>query len=209
MPLRGKGVSIAPKLQEVQERRDRMEMMNYQQKMVGQQQSIKMLMEEERFVSQANQAAKMHAEIAKFQQETRAKHSKTTERGAQHDPYSPVEHRSHTTSIIMDQKRTEPLITKAYNAFRRKNSKPEGGDVDNLIPTEEYLDEQQKQTFRDTTLSGLRHAQRLVDAAGAEGEQGEFPGLPSIVEPKLSLGGPDPAAAVGDPVSEQELISHI
>ena len=109
----------------------------------------------------------------------------------------------------MDQKRTEPLITKAYNAFRRKNSKPEGGDVDNLIPTEEYLDEQQKQTFRDTTLSGLRHAQRLVDAAGAEGEQGEFPALPSIVEPKLSLSGPDPAAAVGDPVSEQELISHI
>ena len=119
-----------------------MEMMNYQQKMVGQQQSIKMLMEEERFVSQANQAAKMHAEIAKFQQETRLKHSKTTERGAQHDPYA--QHRSHTTSIIMDQKRTEPLITKAYNAFRRKNSKPEGGDLDNLIPTEEYLDEQQK-----------------------------------------------------------------
>ena len=48
-----------------------------------------------------------------------------------------------------------------------------------------------------------------MDAAGAEGEQGEFPALPSIVEPKLSLSGPDLAAAVGDPVSEQELISHI
>ena len=177
--------------------------------MVGQQQSIKMLMEEERFVSQANQAAKMHAEIAKFQQETRSKHSKTTERGTTHDPYDPVEHRSHTTSIIMDQKRTEPLITKAYNAFRRKNSRPEGGDVDNLIPTEEYLDEHQKKTFRETTLSGLRHAQRLTDAAGAEGEREEFPSLPSIVGPKLSVGEADQAAPVGDPVSEEELISHI
>ena len=41
-----------------------MEMMNYQQKMINQQTSIKMLMEEERFVTEANNAAKLSAEIA-------------------------------------------------------------------------------------------------------------------------------------------------
>ena len=32
------------------------------------------------------------------------------------------------------------------------------------MPTEEYLDEQSKIEFRDTTLSGLRHAQKLMDS---------------------------------------------
>ena len=45
-------------------RRERVEMMNYQQKMVGQQESINMLMEEERVVNEANNAAKLSAEIA-------------------------------------------------------------------------------------------------------------------------------------------------
>ena len=68
------------------------------------------------------------------------------------------ENRSNNTSIIIDRKtkRTEPLITKAYNAFRNKNSKD--AQVDSLVPTEEYLDEQEAKTFRETTLSGLRHA---------------------------------------------------
>ena len=37
MPLRGKGVAITNMLGELSERRERMEMMNYQQKMVNQQ----------------------------------------------------------------------------------------------------------------------------------------------------------------------------
>ena len=39
--------------------------------MVSQQQSIKMLMEEERFITEANNAAKLSAEIIQFQRETR------------------------------------------------------------------------------------------------------------------------------------------
>jgi hypothetical protein len=54
MPIRGKGVAITDKLNEMNVRRDRIEMMNYQQKLAGQQQSINMLMEEERVVNEAN-----------------------------------------------------------------------------------------------------------------------------------------------------------
>ena len=57
--------------------------------------------------------------------------------------------------MLVDQKRTEPLITKAYNAFRQ----PSGAkhpDGDNLISTEAYIND--KRTFRDTAMSGLRHA---------------------------------------------------
>lgn len=66
MPLRGTGIQIASQLTEMHERRERLEMMNYQQKMVSQQQSIKMLMEEEKFITEANNAAKLSAEIAQF-----------------------------------------------------------------------------------------------------------------------------------------------
>ena len=59
-----------------------------------------MLMEEERFITEANNAAKLSAEIAQFQKETR------------------MMKQNQATSMIMDPKRTEPLITKAYNAFR-------------------------------------------------------------------------------------------
>lgn len=50
MPIRGRPVTITDKLNEMAVRRDRIEMMNYQQKMAGQQESIHMLMEEERVV---------------------------------------------------------------------------------------------------------------------------------------------------------------
>ena len=66
MPLRGKGVTITAALQEIHERRERIEMMNYQQKMVGQQQSIRMLLEEDNLITEANNAARLSAEIAVF-----------------------------------------------------------------------------------------------------------------------------------------------
>lgn len=69
------------------------------------------------------------------------------------DPNS--DDRSNETSLLVDQKRTEPLITKAYNAFRQSNKRTH---VEGLVLTGEYLDEQQQATFRETTLSGLRHA---------------------------------------------------
>ncbi len=66
MPIRGRPVTITDKLNEMAVRRDRIEMMNYQQKMAGQQESINMLMEEERVVKQANEAAKLSAELAQW-----------------------------------------------------------------------------------------------------------------------------------------------
>ena len=62
------------------------------------------------------------------------------------------------TSVFIDHKRTEPLITKAYNAFRQ-NKKV---DVKSIVPTEAYLDDQK--TFRETAMSGLKHAQKLMDS---------------------------------------------
>ena len=70
-------------------------------------------MEEERFIAEANNAAKLSAEIEQFQRETRLQQKTAAER-------------SISSSIVIDPqrhhkggpKRTEPLITKAYNAFR-------------------------------------------------------------------------------------------
>ena len=132
-----------------------MEMMNYQQKMINQQTSIKMLMEEERFVTEANNAAKLSAEIAQWQKESQKVKADVN------NSYALSDTRSNDTSIIAEKKR-EPLITKAYNAFRETKNKHI--DIDNLMPTEAYLDEQTKKSFRDTTLSGLRHAQKLMDS---------------------------------------------
>ena len=91
-----------------------------------------MLMEEERFVAEANNAAKLSAEIAHWQKE--AKKSKV-ESVVNQSAYGD---RSNETSVIIDKKRTEPLITKAYNAFRKTSKQI---DIDNLVPTETYLDE--------------------------------------------------------------------
>ena len=76
--------------------------------------------------------------------------------------FSHHETRSNNTSIFIDHKtkQTQPLITKAYNAFRNKNSKD--ANLDSLVPTEELLDEHEAKRFRETTLSGLRHAQKLI-----------------------------------------------
>ena len=83
-----------------------------------------MLMEEERFIAEANNAAKLSAEIIQFQRESRQQ--KAVERSQMHG-FSRLETSGshHDASMIIDQqksKRTEPLITKAYNAFR-KNGK--------------------------------------------------------------------------------------
>ena len=121
----------------------------------------------------------------------------------------------------MDQKRTEPLITKAYNAFRETTthqSKP--FDADNLIPTEAYLDEKQKASFRDTTMSGLRHAQHLMDSTthgagvstAGDGQSDLYgvQGLPPIQQPRVSsTSGTNIPPELQPPVSELELIQHI
>ena len=79
------------------------------------------------------------------------------------------------------------------------------------MPTEEYLDEQAKKSFRDTTLSGLRHAQRLMDSTQVqtgEIDAENFSGLPNIVGSKFGLSGQN-NLGLGQPVSEEELVSHI
>lgn len=52
--------------------------------------------------------------------------------------------KSVNTSVFIDRKakRTEPLITKAYNAFRSKKNSKDVQVSDTLMPTEEYLEEQ-------------------------------------------------------------------
>ena len=116
-----------------------------------------------------------------------------------------------TTSIIVEQKQKEPLITKAYNAFRDRKSKQI--DIDNLVPTGAYLDEKQKKSFRDTTLSGLRHAQKLMDSTQvqtADNDAENFTSLPILAAPKLSVPESDvQTKPLGAPVSEAELVSHI
>ena len=82
--------------------------------------------------------------------------------------------------------------------------------MDPLMPTEEYLDEQQKQQFRDTTLSGLRHAQRLMDSTQVqtgEVDADNFNILPNINGSKFGLSGQNQLTV--QPVSEEELVSHI
>ena len=108
MPIRGKGVAITDKLNEMNVRRDRIEMMNYQQKLAGQQQSINMLMEEERVVNEANQAAKLSAELAHWQLQKKAQIS--------------IAMSESRDGMFFNKKRTEPLITKAYNAFRHQTT---------------------------------------------------------------------------------------
>ena len=69
--------------------------------MVSQQQSIKMLMEEERFITEANNAAKLSAEIIQFQRETRQQ--KAAER-SQMQGFSRAETSGshHDASLIID-----------------------------------------------------------------------------------------------------------
>ena len=55
--------------------------------------------------------------------------------------------------MLVEPKRTEPLITKAYDAFRKHKSV---NKVDNLVPTEEYLDEQFRESLHERTMSGLK-----------------------------------------------------
>ena len=51
LPLRGRGLNITEPLAEMKQRKDRIEMMNYQQKMMQQKQSIKILQEEEKYMN--------------------------------------------------------------------------------------------------------------------------------------------------------------
>ena len=115
LPLRGKGVAITDQLKEIHERKDRMEMCYYQQKDIGQQETLKILAEEARFVNEADRAAKFSQEIAMWQkahQEMKAKN----ESGVFGEAVRVQARTDH--SLILDKKQKEPLITKAYNAFR-------------------------------------------------------------------------------------------
>lgn len=87
----------------------------------------------------------------------------------------------------IEPKRTEPLITKAYNAFRQTTTKQ--GGVESFVPTEAYIDEQSKDTFRESTLSGLRHAAKLMETTNVqtgEVEADPYNSLPPIHDPKMS-----------------------
>ena len=80
------------------------------------------------------------------------------------------------------------------------------------MPTEAYLDEQTKKSFRDTTLSGLRHAQKLMDSTQVQTQdhEGDFTSLPILAAPKLSVPESElPQKPLGEPVSEAELVQHI
>ena len=90
-------------------------------------------MEEERVIKEANQAAQLSEEIAAYQKELQ-----DMKKSRKHADYftsgQPFEN-----SAILEKKRTEPLITKAYNAFRQTTTKQ--GEDASFVPTEAYLDE--------------------------------------------------------------------
>ena len=123
-----------------------------------------------------------------------------------------VEARTSDHSMILDNKRTQPLITKAYNAFRQTSMTSED---DKLLTTDKYKDEQQR--FRETTMSGLRHAQKLMDSTQVQtidrdGTDAEAfsSSLPNLVDPKMSLAEDTVLSNIpGAPTSEEELLQKI
>ena len=66
------------------------------------------------------------------------------------------------SSMLVEPKRTEPLITKAYDAFRKHKSV---NKVDNLVPTEAYIDEQFRKSIDDRTMSGLKSREKKVSTS--------------------------------------------
>ena len=74
---------------------------------------------------------KMKAELAKNKQAAMA---------VGMHPSVSIDTRSNETSMILENKRTEPLITKAYNAFRQ-SSQSNVGDAEKLLATEAYIDQ--------------------------------------------------------------------
>ena len=154
-------------------------------------------MEEDRVVKEANQQAKLAAEIAQWQRETQENQKNTTKLTGVHETLSNFDAVSSDTRV--DHKLKEPLITKAYNAFRETNTnQTKPFEAENLIPTDAYIDERHKATFRDTTMSGLRHAQNLLDTAQNAGGstagdgQSDLYGntiLPPIQQPRMGSTG--------------------
>ena len=87
-----------------------------------------MLLDEERAANQ-NVPLRMSYEI-----DPKNPHRQSASFADQSRSYHPTQ----MSSMLVEPKRTEPLITKAYDAFRKHKSV---NKVDNLVPTEEYLDE--------------------------------------------------------------------
>jgi len=80
-------------------------------------------MEEERVITEANNAVKLTEEIAHWQLKKKAQLAMNVNDSRE--------------SIFIDKKRTEPLITKAYNAFRKTSQQAD----EKLLSTEAYVEE--------------------------------------------------------------------
>ena len=147
-------------------------------------------MEEERVITEANNAVKLTEEIAHWQLKKKAQLAMNVNDSRE--------------SIFIDKKRTEPLITKAYNAFRKTSQQAD----EKLLSTEAYVEEQLK--FRDTAISGLAHAQRLdTTVAQSLPNRDSLPTIKghkgSAISTSESIDQP-----IGiNPVSEEELVQHI
>ena len=112
--------------------------------------------EEARVAGEADRAVKFSQEIAMWQKALKKmKHDfKDKKNNVIVHPAVSIESRSNDHGVVLEKKRTEPLITKAYNAFRQSSNKH--GD-NRLLATEAYINQQKK--IRETTLiSGLLHA---------------------------------------------------
>ena len=48
--------------------------------------------------------------------------------------------------MIIEPQRTEPLITKAYDVFRKNKNHKKG---DTLVPTEEYIESKFQEAFKE------------------------------------------------------------
>ena len=92
------------------------------------------------------------------------------------------------SSMLVNSKRKEPLITKAYDAFRKHKSL---NKVDNLVPTEEYIDEQYQQTLVDRiSMSGLKSLEKKVSTSHVQtalnDPLGESTSLPMIATAEVA-----------------------
>lgn len=141
MPLRGKNVNLGDKLNEMNERNIYMNRVFELTQKEEQEKTLQMLQEED----------KMAAGEHSFTYGETPKHLKLSQSMTDASRSNNI---THNSSLITGPQRTEPLITKAYDAFRRHKSLNKG---QNLVPTEKYIDQQLRENLHERALSGFNN----------------------------------------------------
>ena len=123
MPVRGKQFTIKDMFNEISDRQDKIKKENKKTRLVNQEQSIKMLMEEEKTAQEVDMAQKIAQELNQISNmRLQTGFTNVTSQNGEE---------------IYNKAQKEPLITKAYDAFRKHKSVHK--QAENLVPTEAYI----------------------------------------------------------------------